>query len=279
VIVVDDGSIDQSEQVVRGLAGPIRYVFQSNAGASVARNHGVALAAGEWIAFLDSDDFWYPEHLSRMSAAIHRTDGSAPLYFSDLLQTPHEARAAIWTTARFHIEGGMELIADASPWVLLPFQPTMLQASVVRRSAFLDLGGLWAPLRTRHDTHFFLKLCIGRPACAVAGYAGEMTADDDSGQRLMNAGGPQTAAYWRETVMLYNDILQGRRLTSPNDRRALASRIAVGHLRLAQSAARSRQWFRAAGRLAQAAWASPLRFGEAILRRVIHRPDEKQTAS
>lgn len=61
VLVVDDGSADDTEQVVRGLAdGRVRYFRQSNAGPGAARNRGVAEATGDLLAFLDSDDEWLP---------------------------------------------------------------------------------------------------------------------------------------------------------------------------------------------------------------------------
>ncbi len=63
VIVVDDGSTDGTEKVVRQYSDGIRYHFQGNQGAGVARNIGVSLAQGEWIAFLDADDTWYPDKL------------------------------------------------------------------------------------------------------------------------------------------------------------------------------------------------------------------------
>lgn len=67
VVVVDDGSSDGSAQLVKAMADPrIRVVHQKNAGVSVARNRGIAVARGEWIAFLDADDWHHPSHLARL---------------------------------------------------------------------------------------------------------------------------------------------------------------------------------------------------------------------
>lgn len=65
IIVVDDGSTDDTAAVARAYGDQIRYVRQANAGPAAARNHGVALASGQWIAMLDADDLWHPAKLAR----------------------------------------------------------------------------------------------------------------------------------------------------------------------------------------------------------------------
>ena len=57
IVIVDDGSVDKSAQIVKGMNDPhIRYIYQQNAGPSAARNHGVGEAKADWILFLDADD-------------------------------------------------------------------------------------------------------------------------------------------------------------------------------------------------------------------------------
>lgn len=72
VIVVDDGSTDETARRIERYGSAVRYLRQDNAGPSAARNHGITAAAGEWIAFLDSDDVWLPEKLAAELDIIDR---------------------------------------------------------------------------------------------------------------------------------------------------------------------------------------------------------------
>src|SRR5262249_24348216 len=68
LIIVDDGSTDGTrdvvEQLIPAISQPARYIYQENRGAYGARNAGLALARGTYVAFYDSDDLWLPHHLA-----------------------------------------------------------------------------------------------------------------------------------------------------------------------------------------------------------------------
>src|SRR5439155_203270 len=63
IIVVNDGSIDETEATVAAYGPQVKYLFQPNSGVSAARNAAAHAATGDWLAFLDADDWYYPDRL------------------------------------------------------------------------------------------------------------------------------------------------------------------------------------------------------------------------
>ncbi len=75
IIVVDDGSKDNPQPVIEAIGDArIRYIHQPNAGASAARNNGIDHAQGKYVAFLDSDDTWLPQHLAQATPVLQSGD-------------------------------------------------------------------------------------------------------------------------------------------------------------------------------------------------------------
>src|SRR5690554_857341 len=67
-LVINDGSTDRSWEVVSSLKDPrIRLFDKANEGVSLTRNYGVRHAGARYIAFLDADDYWYPNHLDNLN--------------------------------------------------------------------------------------------------------------------------------------------------------------------------------------------------------------------
>ncbi|MEQ8841227.1 MAG: glycosyltransferase family A protein [Acidimicrobiales bacterium] len=241
IVIVDDGSTDATAAVAAAYGPTVRVTTIENSGPAIARNVGVNATSAPWIAFLDSDDYWLPGHLSRIADAIAGTDGAANVYFADTSRPTAERNdASLYELADFTADDPWTLVDDATEWVIRPRQPTMLQSSVFARPAWDAVDGLWPELRSRHDTHVFLRLGIGGTMCAVAGVGCQMTDDDTSGNRQMDAMGTRSRRYWHHTVALYGDVLrrQGDALDTAQ-RRTLAVRLARGHLSLAKHDLRS----------------------------------------
>ena len=86
VIVVDDGSTDQSGEVAKSFAGRgVRYCHQVHAGIGPARNKGVELAQGDYVAFLDADDRWPVEKIERQLGAFE-SDRALEMVFGQAVQ-------------------------------------------------------------------------------------------------------------------------------------------------------------------------------------------------
>lgn len=99
VIVCDDGSTDATGEVVSEYAGvlPVTYLWEANwGGPARPRNRGVAAAHGEWICFLDADDWWYPEKLVEV---LHKT-GEADLIYHDCDVYTEDGRSSVGKRSR-----------------------------------------------------------------------------------------------------------------------------------------------------------------------------------
>lgn len=233
VIVVDDGSIDDTAQRVRRFGNGVVLIEAAPQGVAGARNAGVRAAASDFIAFLDSDDFWAPQHLAAMNGAITATHGRASLYFSDMELAPEHGGGSIWSQCGMTIQRPHELRQRDKSWLFAARQPVLVQASAISRRAYEEVGGSDPQLTRRSDTHLIFKLGIHGPLCAVAGIAGTRTADDTSS--LTRVYRPEHPVYDECTASLYGDILSrySSALTE-EDRRTLARRAAQAHLSLAR---------------------------------------------
>ena len=121
VIVVDDGSTDNTEEILRQYDSKIKYVFQNNAGPSAARNNGIKQARGDLLAFLDSDDIWLPEKLERqvqlmkqsrntglVSCGSYIINASGEITASSIIKKNHENKKLFLKELMVHniISGG-----------------------------------------------------------------------------------------------------------------------------------------------------------------------------
>lgn len=84
IIAVDDGSTDNTKDIIQQYSSRIKYIYQNNAGPSAARNNGIKQSNGDLIAFLDSDDIWLAEKLERQV----EIDGKIHRYWISYVQFP-----------------------------------------------------------------------------------------------------------------------------------------------------------------------------------------------
>lgn len=80
VIIIDDGSTDQTAAIIQNMDYPIRYIFQENAGSAAACNVGIRSANYDWIAFLDHDDIWHPQKLEQQVALLQEQPNTSVVF-------------------------------------------------------------------------------------------------------------------------------------------------------------------------------------------------------
>lgn len=158
LIVVDDGSTDATGEVLRGFARDARLRVERTAasGSGAARNRGVALARGRYLAFQDSDDEWAPCKLERAREVMEGGDGEVTVYYGDMTRVRSDGSASLFPAPR-DIRLG-RLIDDATG----DFQVLNIgiQSAVIRRDCFEAVGGFDEVFTRYIDLELFVRLAL-----------------------------------------------------------------------------------------------------------------------
>jgi glycosyltransferase involved in cell wall biosynthesis len=164
VIVVDDGSTDDTKKVIQQYGSDIQYIYQEKAGASIARNRGIEEANSRWIAFLDADDEWLPEKLKIQLALMERNPDLVWSYtnytikqVSDGTQKPsHESDEIV------RLLDGKEYFEDYFKAYLIG-APTSTITMIVRNDILKDAGMFLAGQKWAQDADLALRIAYRWP--------------------------------------------------------------------------------------------------------------------
>jgi glycosyltransferase involved in cell wall biosynthesis len=148
VIVVDDGSKDGTVAALEQFGARIRVHQQANGGVARARNAGVGLASGSWIAFLDADDLWLPEKLERQLAVA-----SAPMTYTDRINIG--ARGPLP-----EVQSEITPMHDGDVFEALLREGNFITNTsvMIRRELFEKLGGFYTGLNGTEDWDLWIRV-------------------------------------------------------------------------------------------------------------------------
>jgi glycosyltransferase involved in cell wall biosynthesis len=225
VIVVDDGSTDDTQEVLARFGNRIRVVRQKNGGVAAARNAGIRVARGSWIAFQDSDDTWRPEKLQTQIEFLEKYQ--AQMCFTRSVTDSGEMLKDIEEIASTCVEPGVyriERSAAIDSVCSTPLHP-YLQTAVIARELLESVGNFDTSLCAAEDTLLIFNLAfsaaflyIDRPLVVICrGSPGSLTYDPKP-----ESAARRYAAYLRVQATMYWRLLETYPHKAPITRRHLA---------------------------------------------------------
>lgn len=175
MIVIDDGSVDGTQQAVQEWAQcrapgfDFQYIYQPNSGPGAARNRGIQEAAGcNWIALLDSDDLWHPEHLFRLVGAIQEQPGAVAAS-NELEEKFYSVDGSLLSSRPYVFSPELTSGKIVGPEAFRFIGP-LTQATMIRRDILLAAGGFNEHLKYAEDKLLFVIVSAMGPWCRVSGY-------------------------------------------------------------------------------------------------------------
>ncbi|HEU5218765.1 MAG TPA: glycosyltransferase [Gemmatimonadales bacterium] len=193
ILIVDDGSTDDTPAVAAGFGAPVRYIRQDNAGVAAARNHGFRVATGDYLALLDADDLWMPDKLAIQLAALAANpavrwsvtncevigfDGR-PLegiqgfrrvfpVFAELGVEPAAHFGRALTRSSVEVRGtSVELYTGDAFELLFDGNFGLPSSVLLHRSLIDEAGGFDAGFRLAEETEFFHRIAAVAPVALV----------------------------------------------------------------------------------------------------------------
>jgi len=154
LIIIDDGSEDQTREVVRSFGDGIVYHFQPNAGISSARNRGLECARGTYIAFLDSDDLW-KRHKLRIQMEFFEEHPESLICYTD----------EVWIRKGIRVNQ-KKIHRKYSGWIFprcLPLCIISLSSAVMHTDLFAAVGAFDESLPACEDYDLWLRVSLYTP--------------------------------------------------------------------------------------------------------------------
>ena len=159
IIVIDDGSTDGTEIMVKTEFPSVDYYYQENAGVSAARNQGIRSSTAEWLAFLDSDDEWLPEKLEQQEILLTQSPNQKICHSEE-----------IWIRNGKRVNA-MNKHGKAGGWIFqrcLPLCVMSPSSIIIHRDVFNELGCFDESLPACEDYDLWLRITARYPVLFIA---------------------------------------------------------------------------------------------------------------
>ncbi len=154
IIVVDDGSTDNTQQIIEANYAQIRYLQQTNKGVSAARNAGINATSCEWICLLDSDDSWQPDKLEKQRKALTEN----PDYLFCHTNEIWYRNGKILNQGKKHEKHGGNIFKYCLP--LCAISPS---SAMIKKELFDKVGLFDENLPACEDYDMWLRICCQYP--------------------------------------------------------------------------------------------------------------------
>lgn len=163
IVVVDDGSTDNSFAKVQSINDDkIRVVSQSNSGVAVARNTGINVAKGEYIAFLDADDEWSSDYLSSL-VNLTKEFPEASVFASNYQFRNSSKKIIPSILNHFPFDTKTGILSNYFEVAAISHPPLWTSAVMVRKDAILSVGGFPKGVKSGEDLLTWARLAVRYP--------------------------------------------------------------------------------------------------------------------
>jgi|CXWL01.1.fsa_nt_gi glycosyltransferase involved in cell wall biosynthesis len=215
VIIIDDGSTDGTRKILEAYGTKISCMFQENSGVSSARNAGIRVAQGMWVAFLDSDDEWTKDYLACQLAQIKAYPEAVAHIANAVTVLPSGERSSLFVETgladRFKEKSCLAFERPLS--VIVQYAPWFLQSSIIRRDVLLQAGLFDVGLSIAEDLDVIARVALRGPVAICRNELVEIYRREES---IVNLGAQslKRGIYrWNAFGKVYSNLLSSSGLT------------------------------------------------------------------
>jgi glycosyltransferase involved in cell wall biosynthesis len=233
IIVVDDGSTDESKGVLSKYSGRIKYFYIKNSGPATARNYGIKNSTGEWIAFLDSDDIWLPgkieKQLNHMKTRMNKSFCCSD--WSNFVKVEDTSISVLKNYEAFEKNPDFDL--------MLKENFVLTSSVLIERKKLLKTNLFWESLKGPEDRHLWLRILQQGNA--------EICKEIMVLRRFHSANISSTIAFIENQLVMLESIMKWDIISNNSDRKNIVEeRIKGTKLGLAYEYSKNKQYKKSA---------------------------------